>query len=120
MAKPPWLCRMPRAIKVYSTSNSAPKLSRCCAAAWPHCRGIKGRLTSQPLSCSLAPESEDLGSAVRQLIVQRYRVLFIVEKKTVTILHVRGPYGDFGLRISDCGVSYELDTTPIETDFTFD
>ena len=55
-------------------------------------RAIKERLTSQPLSCPLAPESEDLGSAVRQLIVQRYRVLFIVEKKTVTILHIRGPY----------------------------
>ena len=55
-------------------------------------RGIKLRLTSLPLSCPLAPESNDLGIAVRQLIVQRYRVLFIVEKKTVTILHVRGPH----------------------------
>ncbi|HAF22882.1 MAG TPA: type II toxin-antitoxin system RelE/ParE family toxin [Blastocatellia bacterium] len=55
-------------------------------------RFIKLRLASQPLSCPLAPESDDLGIAVRQLIVQRYRVLFIVEKKTATILHVRGPY----------------------------
>lgn len=56
-------------------------------------RAIKLRLTSLPLSCPLAPESDDLGIAIRQLIVQRYRVLFIVEKKTATILHVRGPYG---------------------------
>lgn len=55
-------------------------------------RAIKLRLTSLPLSCPLAPESDDLGIAVRQLIVRRYRVLFIVEKKTATILHVRGPY----------------------------
>jgi plasmid stabilization system protein ParE len=55
-------------------------------------RAIKLRLTSLPLSCSLAPESDDLGIEIRQLIVQRYRVLFIVEKKTTTILHVRGPY----------------------------
>jgi plasmid stabilization system protein ParE len=55
-------------------------------------RTIKSRLTSLPLSCPLAPESEDLGIAVRQLIVQRYRVLFIVEKRTATILHIRGPY----------------------------
>jgi plasmid stabilization system protein ParE len=55
-------------------------------------RAIKLRLTSLPLSCPLAPESDDLGIEVRQLIVQRYRVLFIVERKTVTILHVRGPY----------------------------
>jgi plasmid stabilization system protein ParE len=53
---------------------------------------IKLRLTSLPLSCPLAPESDDLGIEVRQLIVQRYRVLFIIEKRAVTILHVRGPY----------------------------
>ena len=55
-------------------------------------RAIKLRLTSLPLSCPLSPESDDLGIEVRQLIVQRYRVLFIVEKRAVTILHVRGPY----------------------------
>lgn len=55
-------------------------------------RAIKLRLTTMPLSCPLAPESDDLTVVVRQLIVQRYRVLFIVEKKVVTILHVRGPY----------------------------
>src|SRR5205807_2666050 len=55
-------------------------------------RTIKTRLTSLPLSCPIAPESHDLGAHIRQLLVQRYRVLFIVQKKTVTILHVRGPY----------------------------
>jgi plasmid stabilization system protein ParE len=55
-------------------------------------RAIKLRLTSLPLSCPLASESDDLGIAVRQLIVQRYRVLFILERRTATILHVRGPY----------------------------
>src|SRR5689334_18066355 len=53
---------------------------------------IVTRLTATPLSCSIAPESEDLGIPVRQLILGRYRVLFLVEKKTVTILHVRGSY----------------------------
>ncbi|HKZ80778.1 MAG TPA: type II toxin-antitoxin system RelE/ParE family toxin [Pyrinomonadaceae bacterium] len=53
---------------------------------------IQTRLTSLPLTCPLAPESEDLDVPIRQLIVQRYRILFIVEKKEVTILHVRGPY----------------------------
>lgn len=55
-------------------------------------RTIRTRLTSSPLSCPFAPESKALGVLVRQLIVQRYRILFIVEKKKVTILHVRGPY----------------------------
>lgn len=53
---------------------------------------IKTRLTSLPLSCPLAPESDELDTHIRQLVVQRYRVLFIVEKSTVTILHVRGAY----------------------------
>jgi plasmid stabilization system protein ParE len=55
-------------------------------------RIIRSRLTSLPLSCPLAPESEDLGVPIRQFIIQRYRVLFIVEKKTATILQVTGPY----------------------------
>jgi len=55
-------------------------------------RTIKSRLTTRPLSCPIAPESEDLGIPIRQLIMQRYRILFILEKRLVTILHVRGPY----------------------------
>jgi plasmid stabilization system protein ParE len=55
-------------------------------------QAIVNRLTSTPLSCSIAPESEELGIPVRQLIFGRYRVLYVVEKKTVRILHVRGPY----------------------------
>jgi plasmid stabilization system protein ParE len=53
---------------------------------------ILTRLTSLPLRCPAAPESDELGRTVRQLIVQRYRVLFTVDKQTVTILHVRGSY----------------------------
>ena len=55
---------------------------------------IRKQLTSMPLACPLAPESEQLGVSVRQLIVGRYRVLFTVRVKTVTILHVSGPYTD--------------------------
>lgn len=44
-------------------------------------RTIRSRLTSTPLSCPLAPESDDLGIAIRQLVLQRYRVLFMVKKK---------------------------------------
>jgi len=55
-------------------------------------RTIKSQLTTRPLSCPVAPESEDLGVPIRQLIMQRYRILFILENRLVTILHVRGPY----------------------------
>lgn len=50
------------------------------------------RWPSLPLSCAIAAESRELSIEVRQLIVARYRVLFIVEGKNVTILHVRGPF----------------------------
>ena len=55
-------------------------------------RAIVNHLTSTPLACPLAPESSELGIPVRQLILGRYRVHYLVEKKTVTILHVRGSY----------------------------
>jgi plasmid stabilization system protein ParE len=56
-------------------------------------RAIRKQLTSLPLACPLAPESEQLGVSIRHLIVGRYRV-FSVSGKTVTILHVSGSYTD--------------------------
>jgi plasmid stabilization system protein ParE len=53
---------------------------------------ISTRLSTLPMACPIAPESEELGLPVRQLIIQRYRILFLVEQRTVTILYVRGPY----------------------------
>ena len=53
---------------------------------------IRSQLTSIPLGCALAPESEKLDVPIRHLIVGRYRILFSIEKQEVTILHVRGPY----------------------------
>jgi plasmid stabilization system protein ParE len=53
---------------------------------------IKTQLSSVPLRCAPAPESEELDIPVRHLLVGRYRVLFIVEKRTVTILHIKGSY----------------------------
>ena len=55
---------------------------------------IRKQLTSLPLACPLAPESEQLGVSIRHLIVGRYRVLFMARGLTVTILHVGGPYTD--------------------------
>ena len=55
-------------------------------------RAITKQLTSLPLACPLAPESEELGISIRHLILDRYRILFTVKGRTVTILHVSGPY----------------------------
>ena len=60
---------------------------------------IVNRLTSTPLSGSIAPESKELGIPIRQLILGRYRVLYLVEKKVVTILHVRGSYNNVNDRV---------------------
>ena len=55
-------------------------------------RALRKQLTSMPLACPIAPESEQLGISIRHLIVDRYRILFTVKGSIVTILHVRGPY----------------------------
>ena len=46
-----------------------------------------------PERCPLAPEAATLGENVRQLLygrraASRYRLLFIIEKGTVTVLHI--------------------------------
>ncbi len=50
------------------------------------------RLSQFPESCSIAPESKDVGMTIRQLLIDRYRVLFVIEESTVEIIYVRGPY----------------------------
>ena len=55
----------------------------------------KKRLKQFPESCPIAPESKDLDRELRQLIIDRYRVIFIVKDLTVTILYVRGAYANY-------------------------
>ncbi len=55
-------------------------------------RVCKKRLTQFPDSCPIAPESEEIGVIIRQLVIDRYRVLFTIQEKTVIILYVRGAY----------------------------
>ena len=61
----------------------------------------KKRLEQFPESCPIAPESEDLNRELRQLIIDRYRVIFVVKGSTVTVLHVRGAYHDAERNISE-------------------
>jgi plasmid stabilization system protein ParE len=62
----------------------------------------KKRLTQFPEACPIAPESEDLGRELRQLVIDRYRVIFVVVNDVVTILYVRGSYN---------GTSFDDDET---------
>ena len=56
---------------------------------------IERRLSSMPASCSLAPESDDSDTDVRQLLYGRYRILFTINGDLVMILHLRGPYSGY-------------------------
>jgi plasmid stabilization system protein ParE len=49
-------------------------------------------LSTAPLAQPPAPDGDAYEIEVRQLTVGRYRVLFAISKRVVTILHVRGPY----------------------------
>ena len=52
----------------------------------------KKRLSQFPEACPIAPESNELDITIRQLVIDRYRALFVVEGDTVEILYVRGAY----------------------------
>lgn len=46
-------------------------------------------LCSMPERCVLAPESEDVGEAIRQLLYGNFRILFLIQKQIVFVLHIR-------------------------------
>ncbi|MEP7211954.1 MAG: type II toxin-antitoxin system RelE/ParE family toxin [Acidobacteriota bacterium] len=47
---------------------------------------------SPPLRCPLAPHHLRYKAETRVLVIDRYNVLFHLEGKLVTILHIRGPF----------------------------
>ncbi len=53
---------------------------------------FKEQLSQFPLSCPLAPDQDINEPDARQLIVDRYRVIYEIEGSLVRILHVRGPF----------------------------
>jgi toxin ParE1/3/4 len=46
-------------------------------------------LRTFPDRCRKAPEASNLGKDVRHLIVGHYRIIFVIEAATVTVLHIR-------------------------------
>lgn len=46
-------------------------------------------LATMPERCPLAPEAEAFSRPIRQLLFKSHRILFIIEKASVHILHVR-------------------------------
>ena len=47
-----------------------------------------------PKGFPLAPENEEFSEEIRQMVIGRYRVLFIIKGRNVHVLHVRGTYVD--------------------------
>jgi plasmid stabilization system protein ParE len=62
--------------------------------AWRWYAGIKESITNTlsrfPLSQPIAPDEYEM--EVRQMVIGRYRVLFTISGKRVTILHLSGPF----------------------------
>ena len=46
-------------------------------------------LSSMPERCPLAPESEEVGQEIRQLLYGKYRIIFIIKNEEVFVLHIR-------------------------------
>lgn len=49
-------------------------------------------LGSMPYAFALAPETDEFDDEIRQMIVERYRLLFTIRGRTVHVLHLRGAY----------------------------
>ena len=48
-----------------------------------------GSLGNFPGRCALAPESYEFAEEIRQLLYDKYRILFVIEDEVVRILHIR-------------------------------
>ena len=51
---------------------------------------VSRQLSLMPGGFPLAPENDDFPEEIRQMILDRYRVLFTIRKHKVHLLHVRG------------------------------
>ena len=49
-------------------------------------------LAISPTGCAIAPDADVEGSEIRQMYVGRYRILFVIQGKSVFVLHLRGPF----------------------------
>jgi len=50
------------------------------------------QLSILPKGFPVAPEDDEFSEEIRQMVVDRYRVLFTIRKGKVHVLHIRGPY----------------------------
>lgn len=59
-------------------------------------RELRAAVTKQlslfPKGFPIAPEADEFYREIRQIVVGRYRVLFTIRKRTVHVLHIKGPH----------------------------
>lgn len=55
---------------------------------------IESKLSTSPLGYRLAIDNDEYDVEVRELMIERYHVIYNVTGKLVTVIHIRGPYGD--------------------------
>jgi plasmid stabilization system protein ParE len=53
---------------------------------------VSKQLAVVPKGFRLVPEDDEFSVEIRQLVVDRYRVLFTIKGRKVHVLHVRGSY----------------------------
>jgi plasmid stabilization system protein ParE len=53
---------------------------------------VSKQLAVVPKGFPLAPEDDEFSVEIRQMLVDRYRVLFTIKGRKVHVLHVRGSY----------------------------
>ena len=53
---------------------------------------VSQQLAIVPKGFPLAPEDDEFSVEIRQMLVDRYRVLFTIKGRKVHVLHVRGSY----------------------------
>jgi plasmid stabilization system protein ParE len=53
---------------------------------------VLNKLGIVPKAFPLAPEDDEFSVEIRQMVIDRYRVLFTIKGRAVHVLHVRGAY----------------------------
>jgi len=55
-------------------------------------KAVTDQLAVVPKAFPLAPEDEEFSEEIRQIILGRYRILFMIKGRKVHVLHVRGAH----------------------------
>ena len=55
-------------------------------------KAVSDQVAVVPKAFPLAPEDDEFSEEIRQMLIDRYRILFTIKARKVHVLHVRGAY----------------------------